>query len=90
MADTRKATPSREAALADALAYKLNDIPDALPPERVSCSKTAAKAPNSVRAIAELGQVVAALDADPAKLGLVLDTCHLHVAGFDLAAPDAP
>jgi endonuclease IV len=25
----------------------------------------------------------------PDRLGVVLDTCHLHVAGFDLAAPGA-
>ena len=34
----------------------------------------------------------AALDAvcAPERVGIVLDTCHLHVAGFDMAAPDAP
>ena len=48
----------------------------------------------------ELGQTVeelalvlnAALDTgiNPQSVGIVIDTCHLHVAGFDLAAPDAP
>jgi deoxyribonuclease-4 len=40
--------------------------------------------------IAEVGQVVSASGIGPETLGFVLDTCHLHVAGFDLAAPDAP
>jgi deoxyribonuclease-4 len=35
--------------------------------------------------IAEIGQVVRASSLGPDQLGVVLDTCHLHVAGFDLA-----
>lgn len=40
--------------------------------------------------VEEIGYVVRRLGAPPEKLGVVLDTCHLHVAGFDLAALDAP
>ena len=40
--------------------------------------------------IEEVGFVARAVAASPEQLGFVLDTCHLHVAGFDLAAPDAP
>lgn len=40
--------------------------------------------------VEELAYVVRTVDAGPAVLGLVIDTCHLHVAGFDMAAPDAP
>ncbi|MEE8558538.1 MAG: deoxyribonuclease IV [Myxococcota bacterium] len=37
----------------------------------------------------EMAQLIDDLDAPPERLGMVLDTCHLHAAGFDLAAPDA-
>jgi len=43
--------------------------------------------------IEELASVLhAALDTgvDPQRVGVVIDTCHLHVAGFDLAPPDGP
>jgi deoxyribonuclease IV len=40
--------------------------------------------------IAEIGTVVRAAGVGPEQLGVVLDTCHLHVSGFDMAAPDAP
>jgi deoxyribonuclease-4 len=85
----QKGHPSREAAL-DALAYKLNDVLGRLPLGARVLLENSCEGTELGQTIAELGQVVAALDADPAKLGLVLDTCHLHVAGFDLAAPDAP
>lgn len=46
----------------------------------------------------ELGQTLEEIEAvledagapPPGRLGLVLDTCHLHAAGFDLADPEAP
>lgn len=40
--------------------------------------------------IAELGQVIRAVGDSPTRIGIVLDTCHLHVAGFDMSAPEAP
>lgn len=36
----------------------------------------------------DFGPYFAALDAHP-KLGVCLDTCHIHAAGHDLAGPDA-
>ena len=30
------------------------------------------------------------MGAAPDKLGFVMDTCHLHVAGFDMSDPGAP
>ena len=40
--------------------------------------------------VAELGEVAERVGAGPDLLGVVIDTCHLHVAGFDLAPEDAP
>ncbi|MGW1137738.1 deoxyribonuclease IV [Streptomyces zhihengii] len=43
---------------------------------------------SSLCALAEdFGPYFAALDSHP-KLGVCLDTCHIHAAGHDLAAPD--
>jgi deoxyribonuclease-4 len=36
----------------------------------------------------EIAEIFEGLGAPPEQLGLVLDTCHLHAAGFDLGAPD--
>jgi deoxyribonuclease-4 len=38
---------------------------------------------------AEMGRLVRDVGAPAARLGLLVDTCHLHAAGFDLAGPDA-
>ncbi len=85
----QKGHPDRDAAL-DALAYKLKEILGKLSPGARVLLENSCEGTELGQTIAELGRVVTALDADPAQLGLVLDTCHLHVAGFDLAPPDAP
>lgn len=40
--------------------------------------------------VAELGRIAALVGVPPEQLGVVLDTCHLHVAGFDVSRADAP
>ena len=42
------------------------------------------------QSIEEIGSVFRAVGGDPNQFGLVIDTCHLHVAGFDLAEESAP
>jgi deoxyribonuclease-4 len=39
--------------------------------------------------IEELARLIRDVGAPPAQLGLLIDTCHLHAAGFDLASADA-
>lgn len=85
----QKGHSPREAAL-EALAYKLNDVLGRLPAGARVLLENSCEGTELCQTIPELGQVIAALDTDPTKLGIVLDTCHLHVAGFDLAAPGAP
>lgn len=85
----QKGHPDREAAL-NALAYKLGDVLNRLPVGARVLLENSCEGTELCQTIAEMGRVVNALDTDPAKLGLVLDTCHLHVAGFDMAAPNAP
>jgi deoxyribonuclease-4 len=37
----------------------------------------------------EVAEIVRGVGAPPDRLGFVLDTCHLHAAGFDLSGADA-
>ena len=37
----------------------------------------------------EMAGLVQAVGAAPERLGVLIDTCHLHAAGFDLAGPEA-
>jgi deoxyribonuclease IV len=39
--------------------------------------------------VAELARLVRDVGAPPERLGLLIDTCHLHAAGFDLSGDDA-
>ena len=85
----QKGHDTREAAL-ETLSIKLADVLAKLKPGASVWLENGCEGTELGQTIAELGQVVQAVKPDPAKFGLVLDTCHLHVAGFDLAAPDAP
>src|SRR5215813_6225928 len=38
---------------------------------------------------AELARLIRDVGAPPERLGLLIDTCHLHAAGFDLSGDDA-
>ena len=84
-----KGHPSREAAL-EAVAYKLKDVLSRLVPGARVLLENGCEGTELGQTIEEIGSVVKAVGADASRLGVVLDTCHLHVAGFDLAAPDAP
>jgi len=85
----QKGHDSRADAL-DAVAYKLREVLAKLKPGAWVWLENGAEGTELGQTIAEVGQVARAVGGDPTKLGFVLDTCHLHVAGFDLAAPDAP
>lgn len=39
--------------------------------------------------VAELGTLVRDVGAPPSRVGVLVDTCHLHAAGFDLSGEDA-
>jgi len=80
---------SGQAAL-DAVASKLADVITRLPPGARVLLENGAEGTELGQTVAEMGYVVRSVGAPSQKLGIVLDTCHLHVAGFDLTRPDAP
>lgn len=84
----QKGHATREEAL-DALVRKLDETLEKLAPGAQVWLENSCEGTELCQTVAELGTVARAV-ANPDRLGLVLDTCHLHVAGFDLAAPDAP
>ena len=85
----QKGHATRQEAL-DALAVKLSDVLTKLKPGASVWLENGCEGTELGQTIEEIGQVFRAVQGDPTQLGFVLDTCHLHVAGFDLAAPDAP
>ncbi len=84
-----KGHESREAALAE-VARKLKEVVKRLKPGARVFLENGCEGSELGETVEELGAVLRMAEADPAQVGVVLDTCHLHVAGFDLAAPDAP
>jgi deoxyribonuclease IV len=85
-----KGHDTRQSAL-DAVARKLGDmvIPKLKPGARVLL-ENGAEGTELGQTVAEIAYVLKAVGADPTQVGVVLDSCHLHVTGFDMAARDAP
>ncbi len=85
----QKGHANREDAL-NMLAVKLADVLNKLKPSAQVWIENGCEGTELGQTIEEIGNVVRASGGSPTQLGFVLDTCHLHVAGTDLAAPDAP
>lgn len=84
-----KGHDSRTAAL-DAVARKLGDM--VLPRLKTGARvllENGAEGSELGQTIAEIAYVLKAVGADTSHVGVVLDSCHLHVTGFDMAAADA-
>lgn len=84
-----KGHDSRDAA-ADAVVYKLSDVVSRLDPGARVLLENGCEGSELGQTVAEVARVASGVGAGPEQVGLVLDTCHLHVAGFDMAAQDAP
>lgn len=84
-----KGHASQQTAL-DAVAAKLSEVVGRLKPGAKVLLENGAEGTELGQTVAELGYVLGSVGAPPEQLGVVLDTCHLHVAGFDLTARDAP
>jgi deoxyribonuclease-4 len=85
----QKGHPNREDAL-DAVAYKLREVLTRLAPGARVFLENGCEGTELGQTVEEIGLIVEKVGVDAGQLGFVLDTCHLHVAGFDLATPDAP
>ena len=73
----------------EAVIYKLGDVLNRLNPGARVFLENGCEGTELGQTIGEVARVSQAVGSDD-RLGFVLDTCHLHVAGFDMADPGAP
>ena len=85
----QKGHADREAAH-DAVAKNLSGLLAKLHPGARVLLENGCEGTELGQTVEEIGYVLRTSEADPERVGVILDTCHLHVAGFDLAAPGAP
>lgn len=84
-----KGHESQDAAI-EAVIYKLGDVLNRLNPGARVLLENGCEGTELGQTIAEVAKVVQGLGVGPERLGFVMDTCHLHVAGTDMADSDAP
>ncbi|MFO0985235.1 MAG: TIM barrel protein [Planctomycetota bacterium] len=77
-----------EQALAEA-ARKLAQVIEKMPVGALAVIENACEGGELGQTIAEVAAIVRGVGAPPAQLAVLIDTCHLHAAGFDLASIDA-
>lgn len=78
----------QDSALA-AASRKLAQVLERAPEGARPLLENACEGSELAKTIAELGRLVRDAAVPPERLGVVVDTCHLHAAGFDLAEPEA-
>lgn len=83
-----KGHDSIDASLA-AAARKLTQVIEAMPPGACAIIENSCEGTEIVKEIPHLGQLLRDVGAPRQQLGVLIDTCHLHAAGFDLATTDA-
>jgi deoxyribonuclease-4 len=80
--------PSQEAALAMA-ARKLAELVERAPAGPRVLLENSCEGSELGQTVEELAWLLREVGAPPERLGLLVDTCHLHAAGFDLSGPEA-
>src|SRR5437870_4512505 len=83
-----KGHPSAEAALQLAT-RKLGELVERTPAGPRLLLENSCEGSELGQTVAELARLVRDVGAPPERLGLLIDTCHLHAAGFDLAGAGA-
>jgi deoxyribonuclease-4 len=83
-----KGHDSVEASLT-AATRKLAQVIEAMPPIACAIIENSCEGSEIVKEIGQLGRLVRDVGAPASQLGVLIDTCHLHAAGFDLAVADA-
>jgi deoxyribonuclease-4 len=72
-----------------AAARKLGQVVGAMPAGARAIIENSCEGTEIVKEIPHLGRLIRDVDAPVAQLGVLIDTCHLHASGFDLATTDA-
>ena len=83
-----KGHPDREAALGQAT-RKLAALVEEAPAGVLVVLENTCEGGELGADLAEMGRLVREVAAPPDRLGVLIDTCHLHAAGFDLSGTDA-
>jgi deoxyribonuclease-4 len=83
-----KGHPTAEAALQLAT-RKLGELVERMPVGPCLYIENSCEGSELGQTIAELARLLRDVGAPPERLGLLIDTCHLHAAGFDLAGEGA-
>lgn len=77
-----------ESALA-AAARKLGQVVESMPAGACAVIENSCEGTEIGKQIADLGQLVRDIGAPRKRLGVLIDTCHLHASGFDLSGSEA-
>ena len=83
-----KGHPSAEAALQLAT-RKLGELVERMPAGPRLFLENSCEGSELGQTVAELARLIRDVGAPPERLGLLIDTCHLHAAGFDLSGDGA-
>jgi len=83
-----KGHPSADAALTLAT-RKLSELIARMPEGPRLLLENSCEGSELGQTVEELGRLVRDVGAPSERFGLLIDTCHLHAAGFDLAVPDS-
>lgn len=83
-----KGHPDVDAALT-AAARKLGQVVDSMPAGACAVIENSCEGTELGKDVDEIGRLVRDLGAPRDRLAVLIDTCHLHAAGFDLTGADA-
>jgi deoxyribonuclease-4 len=83
-----KGHPDIDTAL-DAAARKLGQVLASMPTGACAVIENSCEGTELGKTVAEIGRLVRSIDAPRERLAVLIDTCHLHAAGFDLTGADA-
>ena len=83
-----KGHPNVDAALALAT-RKLGELVEKMPDGPKLFIENSCEGSELGQTVPELAKLLRDVGAPPERLGLLVDTCHLHAAGFDLAGDDS-